>query len=398
MLVCATLLLLAFIDQPVANDDTVVRTGIDILVATDFVALKGKRIALLTNHTGIDRDGVSTIRRLHEAPDVDLVRIFSPEHGLHGKLDVPKISDGVEKTTRIPVFSLYGDVRRPTPAMLEGIDTVVFDIQDIGARFYTYISTMGNAMQAAAEHGVTFVVLDRPNPINGSDVGGPVLDDDLQSFVGYHRIPIRHGMTVAELALMFQDELGIDVRLKTIEVEGWQRDTYFDVTGLPWLDPSPNIRNLAEALLYPGIGLLETTNISVGRGTDTPFEIFGAPWLDGTSIANKLAAAAVPGVAFSAARFTPASSTYAGEPCEGVRMTITDRQTFDPIRLGFEVAHILVTEFGDHWDSSRYMRLLGNQETFDAVRKGLPYDEIVESYQPGLLEFIERREKYLLYR
>ncbi|MDH3902328.1 MAG: DUF1343 domain-containing protein, partial [Xanthomonadales bacterium] len=252
-----------------------VLTGIDVLKRDGFKQLEGQKVGLITNQTGNSRLGVSNIQLLHNAANVNLLAIFSPEHGLFGKLDVPLIEDSKDTTTGIRVFSLYGSTRRPTADMLNGIDTLVFDIQDIGTRFYTYISTMGEAMQAAAENHVRFVVLDRPNPINGITVSGPVLDEGRESFVGFHRLPVRHGMTIGELALMFKAELSLDLELEIIPLEGWHRTDYFDRTGLQWINPSPNMRNLDEAILYPGIGLLETTNLSVGRGTETPFELFG---------------------------------------------------------------------------------------------------------------------------
>jgi len=379
------------------SNDTTVLTGIDVLSRDDFRPLHGSRIALITNHTGVDRHGQSTIRLLHGAENVDLVRIFSPEHSLTGKLDVPIISDDVDTSTGVEVLSLYGEVRRPTPEMLDGIDTIVFDIQDIGARFYTYISTMGNAMQAAADSNIRFVVLDRPNPINGVDVAGPMLDDGKQSFVGFHRLPVRHGMTVGELARLFKAEMAIDVELQVIAVDGWQRSEYFDATKLPWINPSPNIRNLTEAILYPGIGLLETTNMSVGRGTDTPFEVIGAPWIDGPALATYLNGTSLPGVSFEAIRFTPDASKFAGEACGGVRLTITDRGRFDPLRVGFEIARHLATAYADTWEVDAYLRLLGNDRTLEAVREGLPYPEILATYDDGLNAFRERRSRYLLY-
>ena len=265
-----------------------VLTGIDILKRDNFNALAGRNVGLITNQTGIDRSGNSTIQLLHDSTEVELVAVFSPEHGLFGKLDIEDIADSKESGTGVQVFSLYGATRIPTSEMLSGIDTLIFDIQDIGSRFYTFISTMGEAMQAAAKHDVRFVVLDRPNPINGLTVSGPVLDDGLQSFVGFHLLPIRHGMTVGELALMINTELQLGLELEIIELEGWRRSDYFDASGLKWVNPSPNMRSLTEAILYPGIGLLETTNLSVGRGTDTPFELFGAPWLDGEQLAGHL--------------------------------------------------------------------------------------------------------------
>jgi uncharacterized protein YbbC (DUF1343 family) len=390
-LLCCLFALLA------CGNNTAVLTGIDVLSQDDFAPLSGRRVALITNHTGVDRHGQSTIRHLHDAENVELVKIFSPEHSLSGKLDIPLVPDDIETGTGVPILSLYGDVRRPTAAMLEDIDTVVFDIQDIGTRFYTYISTMGNAMQAAADSHIRFVVLDRPNPINGTDVSGPMLDDGKQSFVGFHRLPVRHGMTVGELARLFKAEMAIDVDLQIIEMRGWHRGDYFDATKLPWINTSPNIRSLTAAILYPGIGLLETTNISVGRGTETPFEVIGAPWIDGEALASYLNGASLPGVSFAAIRFTPDASKFAGEACSGVRLTITHRETFEPLRVGFEVARHLATTYADTWEIDAYLRLLGNDATLEAVRQGLSYSEILASYEDGLNAFRERRSRYLLY-
>ncbi|MDH5500418.1 MAG: DUF1343 domain-containing protein [Gammaproteobacteria bacterium] len=388
------LLLLAAVPAPGAGD---VLTGVDVLERDGFRQLAGARVGLITNHTGQSRDGRSTIRLLHEAAAVELVRIFSPEHSLSGNLDIPVIGDDVEVSTGIPVISLYGEVRRPAPAMLAGIDTLVFDIQDIGTRFYTYISTLGNAMIAAAENDVRFVVLDRPNPINGIDVAGPVLDDGLQSFVGFHTIAIRHGMTVGELARLFKDELGLDLDLQVVRLEGWHRSDYFDDTGLPWVNPSPNMRSLTEALLYPGIGLLETTNVSVGRGTSTPFELIGAPWLDGESLAKTLDALQLPGIDFTATEFTPDASTFAGELCAGVRFTITDRSAFEPLTTGLAIARQLLLDYPDDWQTERYIRLLGNKAALRALLGGRSVTGIKASYQKGLDEFMARRAGYLLY-
>lgn len=371
--------------------------GIDVLVRDEFRQLAGARVALITNHTGLSRDGQGTTRLLHDAPGVDLVRIFSPEHGLEGKLDIPLIDDGADGETGIPVISLYGELRRPTAATLADIDTIVFDIQDIGTRFYTYISTMGNAMIAAAEHGVRFVVLDRPNPINGVSVEGPVLDDGLQSFVGFHRIPVRHGMTVGELALLFREELALDLDLQVVRTEAWRREQFFDDTGLAWVDPSPNMRSLRAALLYPGIGLLETTNVSVGRGTDTPFELFGAPWIDGVSLAANLNARQLDGISFAAMVFTPNTSTYAGQRCEGVRITITDRTRLRPLTVGFAIAEQLLRDYGEAWETQRYLRLLGNAATLAALLNGKTAKEIEAVYRPELDAFITRRARFLLY-
>jgi len=376
--------------------DTVL-PGIDVLARDNFRQLAGARVALITNHTGLSRNGTSTIRLLDDAPNVDLVRIFSPEHGIEGKLDTPVIGDGADAETGLPVYSLYGEMRRPTPAMLDGVDTIVFDIQDIGTRFYTYISTMGNAMLAAADNNVRFVVLDRPNPINGLAVEGPVLDDGLQSFVGFHTIPVRHGMTVGELALLFRSELGLDLDLQVVPADGWRREQFLDDSGLPWIDTSPNMRSLRAALLYPGIGLLETTNLSVGRGTDAPFERLGAPWIDGEAFASSLNALGLDGVSFTPARFTPGASKFADERCEGVRIVITDREKLEPLTVGFAIARQLLLDYGESWQTDAYIRLLGNEATLAALLGGESVDEIEAVYRPGLEAFVARRARFLLY-
>lgn len=280
--------------KPIRN----VLAGIDVLERNKFAQIAKKRVGLITNHTGRNIDGQWTFRLFHESPTVNLVSVFTPEHGLEGKLDIANISDSNDKETGLKIHSLYGKSRTPSAESMKEIDVLVFDIQDIGTRFYTYISTMGNAMKAAAEHNVKFVVLDRPNPIGGIDVEGPVLDEGSQSFVGFHRIPVRHGMTAGELAMMIKAELKLELDLDVIRVEGWRRSDFWDATGLTWINPSPNMRSLTQALLYPGIGLIETTNVSVGRGTDTPFEIIGAPWIDGRKLAKTLNRANLSGVRF----------------------------------------------------------------------------------------------------
>jgi len=374
-----------------------VETGIDVLLRENFAPLEGRRVGLITNHTGVDRGGVSTARRLYETPKVALVALFSPEHGLHGKLDVPKIADSEDSETGLSVFSLYGETRKPTPAMLEGIDTLVFDIQDIGTRFYTYISTMGLALEAAAENGIRFVVLDRPNPINGVDVAGPVADPDKLSFTAWHRLPVRHGMTAGEMALMFRAERSLDLDLQVIELENWDRSGYFDATGLRWINPSPNMRSLTQALLYPGIGLLETTNLSVGRGTDKPFEVIGAPWLGGQALADVLNRMQLPGVVFVPVEFTPDSSKFAGERCSGVNIIITNRPAFDPLRTGLEIARTLRLMYADRWDVEAYARLLANELALKGVRSAEDFSVIEAGYRKGLDAFMKRREMYLIY-
>jgi len=374
-----------------------VLTGIDVLKRDGFRQLAGRKVGLITNHTGRSRDGESTVKLLHEAKNLQLAVLFSPEHGYEGKLDISKIGDTRDAATGLKVFSLYGDTRKPTAVMLENVDTVVFDIQDIGARFYTYVSTMGEAMKACGEHGKRFVVLDRPNPIGGIAVAGPMLDSGRESFVGFHRLPVQHGMTIGELARLFQDELKLKLDLQVIECAGWKRSDAFDVTGLTWINPSPNMRNLTQAFLYPGIGLLETTNLSVGRGTDTPFEIIGAPWLDGQTLASALNARGIAGVSFVAIEFTPSSSKFANEKCSGVNIIITDRNRFEPLRTGFEIAAALRRLYPDKWDAKAYDRLLGNQKTLQSLLDGKLADEIEEVVREDVNDFLRRRIKYLLY-
>ena len=374
-----------------------VLTGIDVLVRDGFAALQGRRVGLVTNHTGVDRRGRTTARLLHEAPGVDLVALFSPEHGLHGLLDVATIADGEDAETGIRVYSLYGETRRPLPAMLEGVDTLVFDIQDIGTRFYTYISTLGLAMEAAAEHGLRFVVLDRPNPIGGDRVAGPVADPGRESFTAFHRLPVRHGMTVGELARLFRAGRVPQLDLEIVALERWRRADAFDATGLRWTNPSPNMRSLTQAFLYPGIGLLETTNLSVGRGTDTPFELFGAPWLDGVAFAATLNGLELPGVAFVPIEFTPDASKFAGERCGGVNVIVTDRARFEPVRTGVEIALALQRSYRGTWDLEAYDRLLVHAATLAAIRDGRPFAEIRADWQDALNAFRDRRAAVLLY-
>jgi uncharacterized protein YbbC (DUF1343 family)/CubicO group peptidase (beta-lactamase class C family) len=370
--------------------------GIDVLVRDGFKQLRGRKIGLITNHTGVDRDGRSTIDLLHAAEGVQLVALFSPEHGIRGQVDAA-VADSIDKKTELPIYSLYGKTRKPTAEQLRGIDTLVFDIQDIGCRFYTYSATLGLAMESAAEHGLKFVVLDRPNPIGGELVEGPVLDPGRESFTGYHRMPVRHGMTLGELARMYRMERDMGLNLEVVPVEGWNRRDYFDATGLTWINPSPNMRSLRQAVLYSGIGLLETTNLSVGRGTDTPFEVIGAPWLDGRKLAAGLADERLDGVVFVPVLFQPSASKWAGTDCKGVQIIVTDRAKFRPVRTGLAIARQLRLLFPQFWQVDKFITLLGNQATFDAVQAGRPLDEIERPFGDGLRQFEDRRAKYFLY-
>lgn len=375
-----------------------VLNGIDVLRRDKFAPLKGRTIGLITNQTGLSREGVSTIRLLHAAEGVKLKALFSPEHGLEGKLDIPKIDDQKESSTGLNVFSLYGESRIPSRDSLQGLDTLVFDIQDIGCRFYTYLSTMGNAMQAASQHGLRFVVLDRINPVGGNSVSGPILDDGDQSFVGYHTIPVRHGMTAGELAMMFREEMKLSLDLQIIQVEGWQRDQLFDQTGLVWTNPSPNMRNLNQALLYPGVGLLEMTNLSVGRGTDTPFEVVGAPWIQERDLAADLNRAGLPGIRFVPIRFTPLSTKFAQESCGGVQILITDRSVLEPLEMGIQLMCSLRAIYPEQWQTKNLNRLLCSVVVRDAVLAGKRPAEIIPLWQSGLREFEQRRRRHLLYQ
>jgi uncharacterized protein YbbC (DUF1343 family)/CubicO group peptidase (beta-lactamase class C family) len=371
--------------------------GIDVLKRDGFAALKGRRVGLITNHTGRDLDGANTIDLLFKAPDVKLVALFSPEHGIRGALDQEKITNTVDEKTGLPVFSLYGETRRPTPEMLKGIDTLVFDIQDIGARFYTYISTLGLALEEAGKSRIRFVVLDRLNPINGLDVEGPLADGDKLSFVAHHQLPVRHGMTIGELAMLFNSERGINADLQVIRVEEWSRANWFDETGIGWVNPSPNMRSLTEATLYPGVCLLEPTNVSVGRGTDTPFEQIGAPWIDGRKLAEALNRAGLPGVRFIPVRFTPKASLHKDVECGGVNLVITDRARFEPVLTGLEMAAAIRKLFGAAFNSDRFVRLLASQKVFDAFKQGADGRALKQLYENDLDSFRAIRRKYLLY-
>lgn len=378
------------------SSDASVLTGIDVLERDGFKQLVGKKIGLVTNHTGRNRAGRQTIDVLNKAAGVELIALFSPEHGIRGSAD-EKVSDSKDERTGLPIYSLYGDTRRPKPEQLKGLDALVFDIQDIGARFYTYISTLGNVMEESAKAGLPVFVLDRPNPIGGLVVEGPLADADKLSFTAYHTIPVRHGMTIGELAQLFNQDRKINCDLRIIKMEGWQRTMWFDATNLTWVNPSPNMRSLTEATLYPGIGLLETTNVSVGRGTDTPFELIGAPWIVGQQLAADLNQRGLPGVRFVPVRFTPTSSVFKGEECEGVNIVITDRAAFRPVPTGIEIAVALRRLYPEDWKVDAYARLLVNAATLERVKRGDSPEEIVRSWTTMLEEFRRRRASALLY-
>lgn len=372
-----------------------VLNGIDVLARDGFRPLRGKKIGLITNHTGHDRNRRSTIDLLFEASEVKLVALFSPEHGIRGALD-SKVPDEVDARTSLPVHSLYGDRRAPSPDQLKGLDMLVFDIQDIGCRFYTYISTLGLCMEAAAKAGVAVMVLDRANPINGRLVEGPVYTGP-SSFVAFHRLPIRHGMTVGELARLFNGERNWKVALTVVPCEGWSRERWFDETGLPWTNPSPNMRTLTAAMLYPGIGLLETA-ISVGRGTDTPFEIVGAPYVNDRQWAAELNALRLPGIRFVPVQFTPKASVFKDQLCGGVRMIVLDREALSPVEIGLALALSLQKNYPGEFALGKVSTLLLHDPTLHALgsQKSLPV--IKQAWNEELETFKTRRQAYLLYR
>jgi uncharacterized protein YbbC (DUF1343 family) len=379
-----------------------VLTGIDVLERDGFKQLEGRRVGLITNHTGRDREGRSTIDVLAAAKTFELVALFSPEHGLRG-IEDSNVADARDDKTGLPVYSLYEkDRRRPTAEMLKEIDTLVFDIQEVGTRFYTYPATCGYAMEEAAKNKIKFVVLDRPDPINGYEIEGPVADPELTdkasfSFTSYHPIPVRYGMTIGELATLFNAERKIGADLTVIRMEGWRRADHYDGTALTWVNPSPNMRSLTEALLYPGIGLLETTNVSVGRGTDTPFELVGAPWIDGQKLAEALNRAGLAGARFVPVKFTPKSSKYSGVECGGVNIIITDRGAFRSVATGVEIAYQLNRQYSGTWKVDDYIRLLAHRAALAALKEGKSVSDIAATWQEGLAQFARIRQKYLLY-
>jgi len=381
----------------IPSPDVQVMNGIDVLERDGFKQLAGLRLGLITNQTGRNRAGRSTIDVLFKAPGVKLLALFSPEHGIRGLAD-EKVSDTKDEQTGLPIFSLYGESRHPKAEQLKDLDALVYDIQDVGVRFYTYIATLGYVMEEAGKAKLPIFVLDRPNPINGNDVDGPIADADKLSFTAYHTLPVRHGLTIGELARLYNDERRINADLRVIKMEGWRRAMWFDATGLVWINPSPNMRSLTEATLYPGVGLLETTNLSVGRGTDTPFELIGAPWLDGPKLAAYLNARRIAGVRFVPVRFTPTSSVFKNEQCSGINLFITNRAQFQSVLAGIEIAVALHRLFPAEWKVDNYSRLLVNADALERLKRGDSAEEIVRSWEASLENFRRVRARALLYQ
>ncbi len=373
--------------------------GIDVLKKEKFKTLEDARIALITNHTGVDKYGASTVDILSRAPNVKLICLLSPEHGIHGTVTAGElVENSTDVTTGVPVFSLYGKSPRPTDEMLAGVDTIVFDIQDIGTRFYTYITTMGMAMEEAAKRKIRFVVLDRANPIRGDVVEGDILDADIKRMTGYFSIPVRHGLTVGELAQWMNATQNLGVSLEVVPMKNWKRDQWFDQTGHDFIPPSPNIPNLTAALLYSGVGNFEATNIAVGRGTAIPFEVFGAPWLDGKALCAFLRQKNIAGAAFETIQFTPDKDMYKGEKCNGVRVIVTNRNHLRPFQIflaSFFYMYANHPEFKPIWEEVRVVT--GSPKLKQAIDEGRSYEETFPLYEPVGKDFVEKAKSFYLY-
>jgi len=388
-------------EHHVANRNGSVLTGIDVLESQSFAPLRGQRIGILTNQTGIDSNGMRTIDVLAHAPGVQLTAIFSPEHGVTGALDTTNIGNSRDVATGVPVYSVYGstdELRRPPLDVLKHLDSVVIDLQDAGVRFYTYETSLGYFLEGAAKAGVSVVVLDRPNPITGAFVQGPMSQPGHENFTNYGPIPVRHGMTLGELAQMFNAEHNIHAKLTVIPMQGWMRGDWFDDTGVEWTHPSPNLRSLTEATLYPGIALIEGTNVSVGRGTDTPFELLGAPWISARELAEYLNNRQIPGLRFVPVTFTPASSNYANQLCHGVNFVLTNRDFLDAPEFGIELASALLKLYPQQFHVERMMDILANQEVYGALTNGEDPHRIALDWRDDLANFEKVRERYLIYK
>jgi uncharacterized protein YbbC (DUF1343 family) len=372
------------------------KTGIDVLEEEHFSPLQGKRVGLITNQTGVDAEGRRTIDVLAHASGVTLVAIFSPEHGIEGRAD-SAVGNSIDSATGLPIYSLYGDTRRPTDAMLRGLDALVFDIQDAGVRFYTFTTTMAYCMEAAAKNHIEFLVLDRPDILGGEVIEGPMLDADRTSFVGYFPEPVRYAMTLGELARMFNVENKIGADLHVVEMKGWRRSETFDLTGLKWIPPSPNLRSVDADFLYPGIEILQAGDVSVGRGTDAPFQIIGAPWINAKALEAALKRWKMAGVRFRAAAFTPTSGLHHGELCQGVTIEIVDRDKIRSMKMCLEIAETLRRMYPKEFQIEKIIELLGSQTTLEQLEKEAPIESILKSWEPQLDRFWAMRAKYLIY-
>lgn len=382
------------------------KLGVEILLEEQKSLIEGKRVGLITNPTGVDQDLNSIVDLLHNDPDVDLTALYGPEHGVRGDAQAGEyVEYYLDEGTSLPVYSLYGKTRKPTPEMLEGIDVLLFDIQDVGTRFYTYIYTMAYAMEAAQENDIPFIVLDRPNPLGGHKVEGPVLDPDYASFVGKYPIPLRHGMTVGELAELFNEEFQIDADLKVVKMNGWKRNMYYDDTGLEFVLPSPNMPTLMTAIVYPGAALIEGTNVSEGRGTTKPFELIGAPFINGTDLAAELSKKNLPGVKFRAASFTPSFSKHSGKLSHGIQIHVTNKKAYKPVETGLHILKTIHDMYPEDFvfraenssGISFFDNLIGNGWVREAIESGSSVKEIQKQWKHELKDFEKLRKDYLLY-
>ncbi|HVE40479.1 MAG TPA: DUF1343 domain-containing protein [Planctomycetota bacterium] len=380
-----------------------VKTGLEVLVRDGFKPLQGKRVGIVTNHSGIDRAKTSIVDLLSSGKGFTVTSLFSPEHGIRGTQD-EQVAGGRDEKTGLPIHSLYGKTKKPTAEMLKDVDILVFDIQDIGARYYTYCTTLALVMEAAREHGKELLILDRPDAIGGDAVEGPVLEEGLRgSFIGYFGIPTRHGMTLGELARLYNDEFKIGCRLDVVRMEGWSRSMYFDDTGLPWVNPSPNMRSLPAAIAYPGLGALEGSNLSVGRGTEKPFVVYGAPWIDGPALCADLNARKLPGVRWKPATFTPVKQPgmpvypHTDKVCGGFEVEITDRTAFRPVAASLHVLDALHRLYPKEFSFGKACGMIGRRSIEDDLKAGKPPTEIEKSWQPELDAFKAARKKVLLY-
>jgi uncharacterized protein YbbC (DUF1343 family) len=409
MLLCLCLTLLPVMNQS-AHAESKVQTGLDVMQRDGFVALKGKKVGLVTNHSGLNVKGEHILDLMHASENVELVAIFTPEHGIRGEAD-HGIESGVDGATGLPIHSLYGKTRKPTDEMLEGIDVLVYDIQDIGARFYTYISTLGLCMEAAADHSIKVYILDRPNPLGGIDFDGPIQDEDLVGrFTSFKPMPTTHGMTVGEIALLFNGPYGTGCNLEVIACEDWQRDMLFDETGLPWVNPSPNMRSVNEEILYTMVAQTEANkDLSVGRGTDRPFEYLGAPWVDGDALCAELRSRNLPGIWVMRTTFIPSGTDISGrknypyqfidEVCQGVRFVVTDRKAVRPVEAGIHMLDALLEVHPERYKVDKLRGLVGAQWVLDALKERQPVDKIVNRWRDAaeFKAFAEARESVLLY-
>lgn len=382
------------------SEDQGIKLGVDALLEDEKELIMDKRVGLITNPTGVDQDLNSIVDRLYKDSDIELTALYGPEHGVRGDAQAGEyVEYYIDEVTGLPVYSLYGETRKPTPEMLEDIDVLVFDIQDVGARFYTYIYTMAYAMEAAEENDIEFIVLDRPNPLSGYNVAGPVLDEDYASFVGNYPIPLKHGMTVGELAHLFNEEFEIGADLTVIEMAGWERGMYYDDTELEFVLPSPNMPTLDTALVYPGAALFEGTNMSEGRGTTKPFEFIGAPFVNSTEYAEALNELALPGVTFRAASFTPSFSKHSGELSHGVQIHVTDQEEYDAVVTGLHMVKTLHDMYPDDFEFSAFFdQLIGNGWVREAIEDGNSVESIVDAWQDDLEAFKDTRRDYFLYQ